>query len=184
MLQETSSRHCCHIPCRLSHYGSSEDLQSVLQALIAQGRKDGMIKASELNAQLEKDRIKNLKRSGLIIDDADVINAMERGSSKVYLPVKIAKDGSYTGDNLASAEQLGILAKHIDKVLLDISREIYNGSVSADPYYKSQVDNSCMYCDYYHACHYSENSDGEYRNLTKLKTAEVWTNLRKEAENE
>ena len=31
-----------------------EDLQSVLQALIAQGRKDGMIKASELNAQLEK----------------------------------------------------------------------------------------------------------------------------------
>ena len=31
-----------------------EDLQGVLQALIAQGRKEGMIKASELNAQLEK----------------------------------------------------------------------------------------------------------------------------------
>ena len=31
-----------------------EDLQAVLQNLIAQGRKDGMIKASELNAQLEK----------------------------------------------------------------------------------------------------------------------------------
>ena len=31
-----------------------EDLQSVLQALIAQGRKDGIIKASDLNAQLEK----------------------------------------------------------------------------------------------------------------------------------
>ena len=31
-----------------------EDLQSILQALIAQGRKEGMIKASELNAQLEK----------------------------------------------------------------------------------------------------------------------------------
>ncbi len=30
-----------------------EDLQTVLQNLIAQGRKDGMIKASELNAQLE-----------------------------------------------------------------------------------------------------------------------------------
>ena len=32
----------------------AEDLQSVLQMLIAQGRKDGMIKASELNAHLEK----------------------------------------------------------------------------------------------------------------------------------
>ena len=33
---------------------NSEDLQNVLQNLIAQGRKDGMIKASELNAQLEQ----------------------------------------------------------------------------------------------------------------------------------
>ena len=32
---------------------SPEELQAVLQALIAQGRKDGMIRASELNAQLE-----------------------------------------------------------------------------------------------------------------------------------
>ncbi len=33
---------------------SSEDMLSVLQNLIAQGRKDGMIRASELNAHLEK----------------------------------------------------------------------------------------------------------------------------------
>ena len=32
----------------------TEDMQSVLQNLIAQGRKDGMLRASELNAQLEK----------------------------------------------------------------------------------------------------------------------------------
>ena len=32
---------------------SPEELQAVLQALIAQGRKDGMIRASDLNAQLE-----------------------------------------------------------------------------------------------------------------------------------
>ena len=32
----------------------SEDLQSVLQVLIAQGRKDGMIRAEELNSHLEK----------------------------------------------------------------------------------------------------------------------------------
>ncbi len=32
----------------------AEDMQSVLQNLIAQGRKDGMLRASDLNAQLEK----------------------------------------------------------------------------------------------------------------------------------
>ena len=33
---------------------NKEDLQTILQNLIAQGRKDGMIRASDLNAQLEK----------------------------------------------------------------------------------------------------------------------------------
>ena len=33
---------------------TNEDLQSQLQNLIAQGRKDGMIRATELNALLEK----------------------------------------------------------------------------------------------------------------------------------
>ena len=31
-----------------------EDAQSALQALIAQGKKEGMIRAADLNAQLEK----------------------------------------------------------------------------------------------------------------------------------
>ena len=136
------------------------------------------------DAELNRNRVKSLKRSGIIINDDVVINAMERGDNKVYLPIKTAKDGSFTSESLVSAEQLGLLAKHIDKTLLEISREIYTGNVSADPYYRSQVDNSCMYCDYYHACHYSEDIDGKFRNLSKLKTPDVWLMLQKETENE
>ena len=33
---------------------TQEELQAALQALIAQGRKEGMIRASDLTAQLEK----------------------------------------------------------------------------------------------------------------------------------
>ena len=33
---------------------TTEELQAALQALIAQGRKEGIIRASDLNAQLEK----------------------------------------------------------------------------------------------------------------------------------
>ena len=32
----------------------TEDMQAALQSLIAQGRKDGIIRASDLHAQLEK----------------------------------------------------------------------------------------------------------------------------------
>ena len=32
----------------------TEDIQAAMQALISQGRKDGMLRAADLNAQLEK----------------------------------------------------------------------------------------------------------------------------------
>ena len=34
--------------------GNLDDVHAALQSLIAQGKKDGMIRASDLNAQLEK----------------------------------------------------------------------------------------------------------------------------------
>ena len=33
---------------------NAEDVQAALQSLIAQGKRDGMIRATDLNAQLEK----------------------------------------------------------------------------------------------------------------------------------
>lgn len=133
--------------------------------------------------ELEKKRLASLRRSGIIWNNDIVIEAMERGS-KDYIPVKIAKDGSFTGESLVSAEQLGMLARHINKVILEISREIFSGDISADPYFRSQVDNSCQYCDYYNVCNYDETRDGSPRRLTKLKTPEVWEKLRRESANE
>lgn len=133
--------------------------------------------------ELEKKRLASLRRSGIILNNDIVIEAMERGS-KDYIPVKIAKDGSFTSESLVTTEQLGLLAKHIRKVILEISREIFSGDISADPYFRSQVDNSCQYCDYFNVCNYDEARDGAPRCLTKLKTPEVWEKLRKEAANE
>ena len=133
--------------------------------------------------ELEKKRLASLRRSGIIWNNDIVIEAMERGS-KDYIPVKIAKDGSFTGESLVSTEQLGLLAGHIRKVILEISREILSGDISADPYFRSQIDNSCQYCDYYNVCNYDETRDGSPRRLTKLKTPEVWEKLRKESANE
>jgi len=59
--------------------------------------------------------------------------AMENGTNKVYLPVKLTKDGKFTGESLLSAEQLGLLSKHIDSVLVEIGKEIFGGNVSLYP---------------------------------------------------
>ena len=57
-----------------------------------------------------------LRRSGLILNDPNVVDAMEHiplGSEARFLPVRVSKrSGAISGDALASAVQLGKLRKH------------------------------------------------------------------------
>ena len=109
---------------------------------------------------LEKERSGRVKRSGLILDDPGVINAMEHGEDPKYIPVKF-KNGVPQGDALVSAERLGLLARHIDDTLRSMAAELRRGSIAADPYYRSQQENACLNCDYFDACHFSQGENGE-----------------------
>lgn len=130
--------------------------------------------------ELKKERIKSMRRTGLLLNDGEVLAAMERGEEIKYLPLKITKDGKYAGDSIASLEQLGILTRHIDKTLASMGREILNGDIVTDPYFKNQVDNACRYCDFYHVCHYDEKEEQNPRWLKKLTTPEVWKLMEEE----
>ncbi|MBR5491345.1 MAG: PD-(D/E)XK nuclease family protein [Oscillospiraceae bacterium] len=121
------------------------------------------------------EKLKGLRRSGLVLDEEAVLKAMEHGDEPVYIPVTIKK-GEYTGDGLASAEQLGLLSRHIDATLRDMAKEMHSGCISADPYYRSSSENACRYCDYASACHFGGEEDG-YRYLDKIKAADFWAKL-------
>ena len=105
---------------------------------------------------------------------------MEHGEAPQYLPVKW-KDGACSGDALASAEQLGQLARHIDELLRALARELRSGSVAADPWYRSETDSACAFCDYAAACHFNDEDDS-IRYMTRLRPQQVWELMeRKEA---
>ena len=57
-----------------------------------------------------------------------------------------------------------------------MARELRRGSISADPYYRSQQENACLNCDYFDACHFDEKTDG-WRYATALKPPEFWEKL-------
>ena len=123
------------------------------------------------------ERAKQIKRSGLILNDPAVINAMEHSDSPRYIPVKF-KDGKAQGDALASAERLGLLAQHIDKTLRNMAAELKHGSIAADPYYRGQQENACLNCDYFDACHFADGENGEtVRKMPKLAATKVWSIL-------
>lgn len=136
------------------------------------------------DTELDKLRGDAVRRSGLVLDDSEVMEAWEHGEDKRYIPVRFKK-GVASADDVASAARLGLLARHIEKNLNEMARELRGGSVAADPYYKGQQENACVNCDYFDACHFSDGENGEScRYLEKLKPEKVWSMLEGEIDNE
>ncbi|MCL2409784.1 MAG: PD-(D/E)XK nuclease family protein [Oscillospiraceae bacterium] len=125
---------------------------------------------------LAKQRERELRRHGLILDDPVILDAMEHGEQKKYLPVKITKDG-IKGDNLASPKQFDLLERHVDHMLKRAKNEILKGKIDRSPYYKNAADNACLYCEYGAVCAFGENEADARRYVRKLKAGEVWQTL-------
>jgi len=132
--------------------------------------------ASDEDIKIMRER--ELRRDGLVLNDPIVLEAMENGDEKRYLPLKIAKDGAVTGDSLASAEQIGLLSGYVGNMLRNAEREILRGDINCSPYYKNDADNACLYCEYGAVCGFDEASGDKRRFLKKLDVNEVWAALR------
>ena len=126
--------------------------------------------------EIEKKKAAELKRSGLLLGSEDVLRAMEHSPVPRYLPVRINKDGEYTGDALATAEQLGHLSAFVDETLKEMAGQLRAGSISADPLYKSERDNTCLYCDYFSACRFDGKTE-QWRRRKTLKAPEFWNKI-------
>ena len=125
--------------------------------------------------KLAEAREKKLRRSGLLLDNAEVLEAMENGDNKKFIPVTF-KDKGVTGSCIASLERFGKLSSHIDKVLKQVADEIRAGSIRANPVYKNTKDNACVYCDAAPACMFNDRTDK--RNfLERLKIPDAWEKI-------
>lgn len=128
------------------------------------------------DAELADKSAGSRKRSGLVLDDPAVIEAMEHGAVKRFIPVKFNKNGSLSEENIASAERFGALERYIEKTLKSLAESLRAGSVEADPWFKNARDNACALCDYRDACLFDEEKDCR-RPVTHLKTAEAWEKI-------
>jgi len=122
-------------------------------------------------------RIGEMRRSGLILDDPAILEAMESGTEKDYLPVKATKEGKFTGDSLVSLEQIDLLSKHVSKMLNTAKDKIRNGDSECSPYYKSERDNACIYCEFHTVCGFDEETGDRHRFVVKKNHEEIWKEL-------
>lgn len=119
-----------------------------------------------------------LRRRGLILDDPEVVEAMESPGEEGlrFLPLRVSgRTGAITGDALVSAERLGRLKVHTQRILREIARELSAGNIAADPFWRGPEKNACLYCDYAAACHFEEGRGGDrVRYLPALDGEAFW----------
>ena len=126
--------------------------------------------------KLASERQKQLRRSGLLLAEPAVLEAMEHDSLREphYLPLRVSRDGSLSG-SIASAAQLGKLGKYVEKLLHQIAAEVRQGNIDADPCCHSEDDSFCQYCDWADACHFQDGRDGDHlRYILPVKPEEFW----------
>ncbi len=104
-----------------------------------------------LDAELSPEAVEEtvsggLTRKGLLLDDLDVLRAMDKDLSGKYVQVKLKKDGTPSkNDSLTSLEDFAALLKETENTVRRIGGEIKSGNAHTAPICDKKHD-ACKYC--------------------------------------
>lgn len=147
---------------------------------------DPLVKADQEigDAEIEKKIMGELKMSGLLIRDEDIIKCMDSeisGYSDI-IPVRIKTDGTISegSSSTATAEQFQALRTYVKQAIGGICEEILEGRIDISPYIKKGTA-PCRYCSYSSVCQFDPSVKGnKYRVLKDIKEEEAWELIEKE----
>ncbi len=128
--------------------------------------------------EAENARVESWVRYGLLLDDQEILNAMDPSEQKQYLDVKVKKDGSISG-KLATREQMAMLEKYVFYLLERTVDEIASGNIQPDPYLRGKKD-ACKYCPYGAVCK-AKNGPGR-RNYKEMTPDWFWGEVERQVD--
>lgn len=105
------------------------------------------------NMEAEKigqEAAKKLRMDGLVLDDAEIVAAMEHGGQGNYIPVALKDGVPGKRDHVVSPGELTDVMKHIKELVGTMARELHGGDVSAVPL--SGTYDACAWCPYSSVC--------------------------------
>jgi len=128
---------------------------------------------------VKKEKDKKLASSGVVLDNAEIINAMEMGASGRFLPTGIKDNGNYTKpQNVISEKGFEILFEHTKNLIKTMADNLIGGDIPASPLMVN--NNSCAYCPYGSVC--GNMKDERAVNKIKLNKEDVLKEIEKQKE--
>lgn len=123
-----------------------------------------------------KAREKLWRRSGLLLGEEDVLEAMEPGDNPTRSYSR-KKDGTVSG-YLADRRQLQLLKGYIFALLGKMVDDISSGCVEPNPYTRGGRHNACTYCPYGSICH--DATVAGRRDYAAMSQQKFWEEVEKE----
>lgn len=127
--------------------------------------------------EAEKARIKEWKRSGLLLSDLESLQAMDASEKMDTLSCTVKKDGTISGD-VATRSQMGMLQTYIMQWLGNMVEDIASGNIEPNPYTRGNSHDACAFCPYGAVCH--KNTVTGRRNYQAMKPQLFWEEVEKE----
>ena len=91
-------------------------------------------------------------RSGMVLAEPEVLQAMEPGDAPKRMCYSVKKDGTISGD-LADRQQLKLLEGYVFRILSRLVEDIVSGNVEPNPYTRGSTHDACRFCPYGPVCH-------------------------------
>lgn len=126
---------------------------------------------------------RELRRSGLVLRDAEVLSAMEHTAltEPRFLPLALDRQHNITR-GIATAEELGKLSRYVDHLLHQVAREVTGGNIDADPCTYSEAESACTYCEFASACHFGDGGEDQAHYIYPIPREEFFREIAEEME--
>lgn len=141
--------------------------------------------------ELKDDSDGKIKRSGLILEDSAVIEAMESQPSDKYIPVKYnskpKKDGTpdiSKNSSVATRDEFNQFFSFMKGKLTELDGGIRSGDVSVNPLLLNKNLDACKRCDFLPVCRNGRNKKRRVENLKTDKAKEILFGREETAEKE
>lgn len=128
---------------------------------------------------LEKEKRKKLKMQGLVLDDHEVVDAMEQGGEGNYLPVKFDKNGVKQSNSILNDMQFKAVLDYSCSLIAKMADKLFSGNVEANPVKANSL--GCNFCPYKSVCG-KEYSDKDVKKISLEKSDVIKSMVNREAD--
>lgn len=138
-------------------------------------------------AEIETAILDELKMTGMVSDDEEVIRLLDKDfeTKSAVLPVARKKDGSFTqASSVLSDEDFKTVSEYVSHKIKEIGTSILDGNIGLNPYEQKDAD-ACTYCVYKSACGFDRKLGAKLvRHLDELGQEDAMERIRQSLEND